>query len=240
MSSPSPTFGRSAPTDRRASIRCVRASSTAVSSSRRRAGGSSRASRCAACSCIRIAAKPCARLSWMSRASRLRSSRIALRRSSRRFARPAGCGAAPAPPAARSPRSARRATSCVSQLASAAGCDSVIHPSVAAAEHQRRATIVAASHCAALNARIALGQPRIVRRVLDRLVQPACTRRDGRAMLSQRELLPGSLLAGSRDCRRREQAILDVGHPQVAALPLSSISHTAAARGSRSPRPSSS
>ena len=40
------------------------------------------ASRCAACSCIRIAAKPCARLSWMSRASRLRSSRMALRRSS--------------------------------------------------------------------------------------------------------------------------------------------------------------
>ena len=31
MSSPLPTLGRSAPTERRASVRCVRASSTAVS-----------------------------------------------------------------------------------------------------------------------------------------------------------------------------------------------------------------
>jgi len=49
------------------------------------AGRAPRCSRSAACSCIRIAANPCAMLSWMSRARRLRSSRIALRRSSRRI-----------------------------------------------------------------------------------------------------------------------------------------------------------
>ena len=41
--------------------------------------------RCAACSCMRIAPKPCASVSWMSRAMRLRSSSTACRRASSRL-----------------------------------------------------------------------------------------------------------------------------------------------------------
>ena len=77
--------GRSAQTDRRASTMWVRARSTAVSMPRATAGGSAAAARCAPCSCIRIAAKPCASVSWISRASRLRSSSTACRRASDRL-----------------------------------------------------------------------------------------------------------------------------------------------------------
>ena len=52
---------------------------------RRRRTGSRRRARCAACSCIRMAPNPCASVSWMSRAMRLRSSSTACRRASSRL-----------------------------------------------------------------------------------------------------------------------------------------------------------
>ena len=68
--------GRSAQTERRASTMCVRARSTAVSRLRATDGGSAD-ERSRACSCIRMAANPCASVSWISRARRLRSSSTA-------------------------------------------------------------------------------------------------------------------------------------------------------------------
>ena len=80
-----PGRGRNVPTDRRASIMCERARSTAVSRLRVTCGGRSGADRWAACNCIRMAANPCVSVSWMSRAMRLRSSSLAWRRASTRL-----------------------------------------------------------------------------------------------------------------------------------------------------------
>ena len=145
-----PTLGRSAPTDRRASVRCVRARSTAVSTlaataRRQRAAALALRAPAAASGSRRIPAPGCrgcrARGGCAPRGSPCGAPRGDSRRS-------AGSGAAPAPPAARSLRSARRATTALSGSGSPGTRDR--HPAeVAAAEDERRRDDRRRTHLAA-------------------------------------------------------------------------------------------
>ncbi len=127
----------------------------------------SRAERCAACSCIRMAAKPCASVSWMSRAMRLRSSSTAWRRASRRLcsARRLWCSASVAWRAIAS-SSARRQL----RLAGRGRTSTTARPTrdcASAAPAARRCTD--STPARALNSRTALRQPLVVAGVFDRV-----------------------------------------------------------------------
>ena len=220
MSSPLPTFGRSAPTDRRASARCVRARSTAVSMlARDRRRQRAALSRCAACSCIRIAREALRQVvvDVAREAVALLENRLAplldaaAARSDRLW-----CSASAACRAIASMSTTRHHWLSGS---GAAGCDSVIQPSVRLPSTSGVATIAAALHLRGRTRESLRAAARSSAVVLDRLrSSPACTRTDGR---------PGSraeTFAGRRRARvpvvlwRREEPILDVGHPEVAAL----------------------
>ena len=170
-SSPPARFGRSAPTERRASMMWLRASSTAVSSFEATAGGSVQASRCARLQLhqdggealrqlvVDVARQPVALL----------EDRLAPLLD-RRCARPAGSGAAPASPAAPCARSS--ATRHSPSHGEVAPVESAIHPSVWAPSTSG-ATASESTPTSRLNARTASGRRGSSPRVLGVSVHPA-------------------------------------------------------------------
>ncbi len=219
-SSPPLLCGRSAPTERRASTMCVRARSTAVSRlSRDDGGGSAGAERCAACSCIRMAAKPWVSVSWMSRAMRLRSSSTAWRRASSRLLlrQPAVVQRQRRLPR-RSPRSARDASVFAVGATARRTAPSI---QIARRQHERDDDQRATDADRRVERR---GRPRAAarRRRRSRPSSSSPARRRAGARHASR----GSASAAQSSVSLREELSVDVGHPQSQREPSSSSSHT--------------